>query len=208
MLLNINGMEMLGVGYKIKEKGLTLIEALVSTVIVGIGFVAVFQMVNYSVQSIDVSGERTKGNYLVSMVAEDVMGSAISSIDITDPNDASKTIKQKFYEYLVKTSSDATGGKGNSWSQMSCSSGSSFQGNNVIKRKIDKWEDRFSTKMFKCRGANEKKYLKVYDICASGCRYENKQVNDKMYIGKMEVLINFGEKKKFLYFPIHNDIQN
>ena len=123
MLLNINGMEMLGVGNKIKEKGLTLIEALVSTVIVGIGFVAVFQMVNYSVQSIDVSGERTKGNYLVSMVAEDLMGSAISSIDITDPNDASKTIKQKFYEYLVKTSSDATGGKGNSWSQMSCSSG-------------------------------------------------------------------------------------
>ena len=33
MLLNINGMEMLGVGNKIKEKGLTLIEALVSTVI-------------------------------------------------------------------------------------------------------------------------------------------------------------------------------
>ena len=45
---------------RLKEKGITLIEALVSTVIIGIGFVAVFQMVNYSVQSIDVSGERTK----------------------------------------------------------------------------------------------------------------------------------------------------
>ena len=43
------------------EKGITLIEGLISTVIVGIGFIAVFQMVNYSVQSIDVSGERTKG---------------------------------------------------------------------------------------------------------------------------------------------------
>ena len=68
MWLNINGVVVLGIGNRIKEKGLTLIEALVSTVIVGIGFIAVFQMVNYSVQSIDVSGERTKGNYLVTMV--------------------------------------------------------------------------------------------------------------------------------------------
>ena len=83
MWLNINGVVVLGIGNRIKEKGLTLIEALVSTVIVGIGFIAVFQMVNYSVQSIDVSGERTKGNYLVSMVAEDLMGSAVSTIDLS-----------------------------------------------------------------------------------------------------------------------------
>ena len=31
-------------------------------------------MVNYSVQSIDTSGERTKANYLVSMIAEDIIG--------------------------------------------------------------------------------------------------------------------------------------
>ena len=61
--------------------------------------------------------------------------------------------------------------------------------------------------MFKCRGSSEKKYLKVYDICASGCRFKNSYVNDKMYIGKMEVLLNFGEKKKFLYFPIHNEVK-
>ena len=45
--------------------GLTLIEAMVSVVIVGIGFISIFQMVNYSVRSIDVSGERTKTNFLV-----------------------------------------------------------------------------------------------------------------------------------------------
>ena len=52
--VNINGMKTMqaGIDNKSKEKGLTLIEALISTVIVGIGFVAVFQMVNYSVQSI------------------------------------------------------------------------------------------------------------------------------------------------------------
>ena len=65
---------MIGIDSKrIKEKGITLLEAIVSTAIVGIGFIAVFQMVNYSVQSIDVSGERTKTNYLVSMVAEDLI---------------------------------------------------------------------------------------------------------------------------------------
>ena len=56
------------------QLGLTLLEALMSTVIVGIGFVAVFNMVNFSVQSIDTSGERTKANYLVSMIAEDIIG--------------------------------------------------------------------------------------------------------------------------------------
>ena len=56
------------------QLGLTLIEALISTAIVGIGFVAVFNMVNFSVQSIDTSGERTKANYLVSMIAEDIIG--------------------------------------------------------------------------------------------------------------------------------------
>ena len=65
---------MLGIGNKkINQKGMTILEALVSTAIIGIGFVAVFQMVNYSVRSIDVSGERTKASYLVSMVAEDLI---------------------------------------------------------------------------------------------------------------------------------------
>ena len=42
---------------RIYEKGVSLIEALVSTAIIGIGFVAIFQMVQYSIRSIDTSGE-------------------------------------------------------------------------------------------------------------------------------------------------------
>ena len=57
---------------KTTEKGVSIIEALVATVIIGIGFVAVFQMVQYSIRSIDVSGERTKAAYLTGMVAEDL----------------------------------------------------------------------------------------------------------------------------------------
>ena len=57
---------------KFSEKGISLLEALVSTAIIGIGFVAIFQMVQYSVRSIDVSGERTKATYLTGMIAEDL----------------------------------------------------------------------------------------------------------------------------------------
>ena len=94
---------MIGLGKtKLSEKGMTLLEALVSTAIIGIGFVAVFQMVNYSVQSIDVSGERTKANYLVSMVAEDLISERDSNSPTTDV---------KFKDYLIN----------NSWSMANCS---------------------------------------------------------------------------------------
>ena len=69
---------------RIYEKGITLLEALVSTAIIGIGFVAIFQMVNYSVQSIDTSGERTKSNYLVGMVAEDLIAEKNSTSPTKD----------------------------------------------------------------------------------------------------------------------------
>ena len=58
----------------IKEKGLTIIEALISTALIGIGFIAIFQMVNFSVTSINTSGERTKANFLSSMIAEGFIG--------------------------------------------------------------------------------------------------------------------------------------
>ena len=68
--------------------GLTILEGIVSTAIVGIGFIAVLQMVNYSVQSIDVSGERTKANFIVSMIAEDIIGhrNSIYGVSATDEN--------------------------------------------------------------------------------------------------------------------------
>lgn len=59
---------------KVKEKGLTILEALIATAVVGIGFVAIFQMVNYSVLSINSSSDRTKANYIVSMIAEGIIG--------------------------------------------------------------------------------------------------------------------------------------
>ena len=71
--------------------GLSLLEALVSTAIIGIGFVAILQMTNYSVQSMHSSGERTKANFLTNIIAEDV----ISARDTTTSSDSN------FTEYLL-----------------------------------------------------------------------------------------------------------
>ena len=70
----------------IKEKGLTIIEALISTALIGIGFIAIFQMVNFSVTSINTSGERTKANFLSSMIAEGFIGykESIGGLNNTD----------------------------------------------------------------------------------------------------------------------------
>mgnify|MGYP001447238870 FL=1 len=201
---------MLGVDYKKSEKGMTLLEALVSTAIIGIGFVAIFQMVQYSVRSIDVSGERTKATFLTGMVAEDL---------IAEKNSSSPTNEVKFMDYLI-SNRDQTA---SSWRMGSCSGGTTTSGtfNNAAQNKFKKWDDRFSTRRLKCKGGNSTqdiKFLKVYDICnnnASGnrCMYNNTQVYsgntgiyEKWYLGKMEVNVSTGSdkpKKKYLYFQIH-----
>ena len=63
-------------------KGISLLEALVSTAIIGIGFVAILQMTNYSVQSITTSGERTKANFLINMIAEDAIANRSTGITL------------------------------------------------------------------------------------------------------------------------------
>ena len=82
---------MLGqVDRKNSEKGLTLLEALISTAIVAIGFIAIFQMVSYSVQSVDVSNERTKTSYLSGMVAEDLIADRFADFS-----------GKKLYEHII-----------------------------------------------------------------------------------------------------------
>ena len=178
--------------------GLTLIEAMVSVVIVSIGFVSIFQMVNYSVRSIDVSGERTKTNFLVSMVAEDLMADK-------DQEYGGKN----FHEYLLGTNN-----KG--WRMGSCSSGTSSNSNftNAPQNKMQKWDNRFSKKRIKCKGPNDIKALKIFDICHSSvspnCNYvgpndstyERQLYYNKKYFGRMEVNLNNGKKRKYIYFQI------
>lgn len=55
------------------NKGITLLEALVAVVIVAIGFLSVYQLSSYAVNSIDGSIDRNKINFLSEMMAEDML---------------------------------------------------------------------------------------------------------------------------------------
>ena len=145
------------------------------------------------------------------MVAEDL---------ISEKNSTSPTSKVSFVDYLV---SEEKKGKA-SWNSATCSTGSSSSKTftNTLDAKKYKWDNRFSKRRLKCKGAENKKELKVYDICnnaASGnvCTYNNNKdyngtgIYDQLVIGRMEVNVSTGRvdnkgnkkpKKGILYFQI------
>jgi Tfp pilus assembly protein PilV len=172
------------------EKGITLLEALISTAIIGIGFVAVFQMVQYSVRSIDVSGERTKATYLAGMVAEDLF---------SDKNAERSAVK--FIDYLIT----------NPWELKNTQCGNStptnvttFSKGNAVDNKTDKWTSRMSKDFLKCKDStSESKALDMYKICHSGCPVTKTQTHDAVYVGKMELKLEGGSKTKKLYFQVN-----
>jgi Tfp pilus assembly protein PilV len=185
----------------LKELGLTLIEALVSTALVGIGFVAIFQMVNYSVQSIDVSSERTKANYLVSMIAEDIIGN----------KNTLHSSGSKFSKYLTENRIMNSACIERPRNKSELNTFYKDQKNNAPENKIQKWTEIFkSQKLIKCgtAGAETKniKTVRIFDMCKSGCTVTNESVFDKMYIGRIQININNGKKRKYLYFQSNYEI--
>ena len=62
-------------------KGISIIESLVSIVIIGIGFIAIMQLSAFTINSMDRATEKNKLNYLSEMVMEDM---------IADPYNVSK----------------------------------------------------------------------------------------------------------------------
>ena len=145
------------------------------------------------------------------MVAEDL---------ISEKNSTSPTSKVSFVDYLV---SEEKKGKA-SWNSASCSSGTSTSKTftNTLDAKKYKWDNRFSKRRLKCKGAHNRKALKVYDICnnaaaGNSCTYNNNKnykgtgIYDQWVLGRMEVNVSTGRvdasgnakpKKKYLYFQI------
>ncbi len=219
--------------------GLTILEGLVSTAVVGIGFIAILQMVNYSVQSIDTSGERTKANYLVSMMAEDVLGhkdsvygidrsvdKVVIGIDGTvTVNEEERDSARKFSDHLAQTEffsgacgssatltanvDDGTGlGERQAKNTQNYSAPASVYGTQFKdgpSNKEEKWKQVFGENRYlKCRGDKDIKKMKMYKICrwADSCpNYTDASINDNgMYVGRIQVNLNNGRKRKFLYF--------
>ena len=212
---------------RFSEKGITLLEALISTAIVGIGFVAVFQLVNFSVNSINVSAERTKINYITTMIAEDIIGSRDALVGVNPKTntfaidnygkpvnaDGSRATKEKFSEYLMgdgwkagNADNVCSGTKGTFINKSDIKSiYENFSENQgAPENKIARWENMISQDRFlKCRNNKDIKSVKIYKICESGAgclATTSDLVRDELYIGRVQINTNGGKKRKFLYF--------
>jgi len=144
-------------------KGLSLIEALVCLVIVGIGFIGVNQMISYATSSMDRSLEANKINFLSETAVEDIMG---------DTNNASN---YNFTQSCTKSSygaSDLSSKKKTKWAKLflaenqikinnkdrkiSCVSGDSKSA--TISSGADRTSAKFS---FKSNQGKKKKFIGV-----------------------------------------------
>ena len=210
--------------------GITILEGLVSTAIVGIGFVAILQMVNYSVQSIDVSGERTKANYLVTMIAEDIIGhrDSIYGISATDENivfDGGNVVSdddshKKFADHLTEgwEAPDACKREVAGGTDTATNVANIYEGEGNAPENMEaKWDNIISKDRYlKCRGEKDIKKVKVFKVCSWGCTYSIAEMpkpaeddsdgyiinyyDEAMYIGRVQINLNNGKKRKFLYF--------
>ena len=88
------------------NKGLTIIESLVCLVIIGIGFIAVNQLITFAIASMDRSMEKNKVNFLSEMVIEDMIG---------DTSNASSYTFNEQCTHSRKGSSDLSGLQKNKW---------------------------------------------------------------------------------------------
>ena len=212
---------------RFSEKGITLIEALISTAIVGIGFMAVFQLVNFSVNSINVSAERTKINYITTMIVEDILGSRDALVGINPKTntiaidnygkpvnaDGTRSSKEKFSEYLQRvdwkvgeTGSVCSANKGTFIKKEDIKSVYSnydeYKG--APENKMARWDQILGQDRYlKCKNNKDIKSVKIYKICksGSGCLAPTSDaVRDEMYIGRVQINTNGGKKRKFLYF--------
>ena len=184
---------------KSKISGLSILEALVSTAIVGIGFIAILQMTNFSAQSIDNSGDRTKANYLTEMIAEDVISSRDSLYGVKSDN-SNIVFKDGWEATLdcenILTDSDDT---------------NIYKAQNIDapSNKEAKWDAIFDKNRFlKCKSNNETKKLETFKVCKWDCTLKNDFVfDDPIYISRVEMLLNNGKKKKHLYFQSDYNIK-
>ena len=193
-----------------KISGLSLLEALVSTAIVGIGFVAILQMTNYSVQSIYSSGERTKANYLTNMIAEDVIGHK-NVVTGSARNFSDYLFENEFNSDFCEGVAATTGGSTNIGNVY----GSDEIDGPLMKQR--KWQALLNNKNYlNCKGGNERRNFRVFKLGSKWSAEPNILENentrdvdgtevpyikdDLMYVGRVQMNLNDGKKRKYLYF--------
>ena len=193
-------------------------------------------MVNFSVLSIDTSGERTKANYLVSMIAEDIIGhrNTIHGVNMETENigfnaegkpiqldDTGTEVSSlnKFSEHLVDNNFEIdNAGK-------VCADKSDYANKDDIENlyvseneysdasqnKNKKWTSILgSDRYLKCKGPRDIKTVKIFEICKwDHCDHRNSDVyDDGLFIGRVQINMNNGAKRRFLYFQADYKIRD
>ena len=180
-------------------------------------------MTNFSVQSIDNSGERTKANFLTEMIAEDVIGSKNSYYGQDTNNKDIKFNAQtgefelngnpldNFSTHLSKSKWTPTlkcGGANTTTGSAAQKKEDIYESQKIDapRNKMDKWNTIFQENRFlKCKSSAEEKKLQVFKICRwkdeTKCHYKVDSVYDEpLYMGRVEMRLNNGKKRKYLYF--------
>lgn len=173
--------------YKFKVLGMTIMEALVAAVIVGIGFIAVMQMIQYSMRSSDISTERTKVNYLTDMITEDLIAYKDSEKSNEKMVDIMRSNNKWFTTGCINTVIDSP------------------SKNNAFDNRFDFWKSRLSKEFLKCTSSQNKK-LSVFKICnpaASNC--ESSDISrttefEGIYVGRIEMQMPGRSVPHVLYF--------
>ena len=187
---------------KKNNAGLSLLEALISMVVVGIGFVAILQITQYSINSVKTSAERTKANFFVNMFAEDALSL----------RDTSKS--ENLNDIMVvdddKRFTSECGVQGSKMNVKTGTAGDVYKNStsetDPTINKSEKWNALISNRDYMdcSNSGREKRAFEIFKICnftsSPGCIDRANQKEEVIYIGRAQMTLNNGGKRKYLYF--------
>ena len=79
------------------------------------------------------------------------------------------------------------------------------------RNKENKWNEIFgSDRYLKCKGPRDIKTVKIFEICKwNHCDHQNSDVyDDGLFIGRVQINMNNGTKRRFLYFQADYQLKN
>ena len=187
---------------KKNNSGLSLLEALISMVVVGIGFVAILLVTQYSISSVNTSAERTKANFFINIFAED-------SLSLRDTSKSENLNDILVVEDSTRFSSEC-GVQGSKMNVKTGTAGDIYQNstseNDPILNKSEKWNALISNRDYMdcSNSGREKRAFEMFKICnfssSPGCIDRANQKEEVIYIGRAQMTLNNGGKRKYLYF--------
>ena len=148
---------------KKNNSGLSLLEALISMVVVGIGFVAILQVTQYSISSVNTSAERTKANFFINIFAED-------SLSLRDTSKSENLNDILVVEDSTRFSSEC-GVQGSKMNVKTGTAGDVYRNstsdNDPVLNKSEKWNALISNRDYMdcSNSGREKRAFEMFKIC-------------------------------------------